>query len=73
MLDAGAYRMLIGPRIHIATPPRVMRWPHHDDHLHAMFLAVVSSGGERELAAAGPRAQAHAVQRIAQDARDVHL
>jgi murein endopeptidase len=37
MLDAGAYRVLIGPDIHIPTPPRVMRWPHHDDHLHAMF------------------------------------
>jgi hypothetical protein len=36
-LDAGAYRVLIGPDIHIPTPPRVMRWPHHDDHLHAMF------------------------------------
>jgi hypothetical protein len=37
MLNAGAYRVLIGPDIRIATPPRVMRWPHHDDHLHAMF------------------------------------
>jgi murein endopeptidase len=37
MLDAGAYRVLIGPHIRIATPPRVIRWPNHDDHLHAMF------------------------------------
>jgi hypothetical protein len=37
MLDAGAYRVLIGPHIRIPTPRRVMRWPHHDDHLHAMF------------------------------------
>jgi len=37
MLDVGAHRVLIGPDIHIATPPRVMRWPNHDDHLHAMF------------------------------------
>jgi Penicillin-insensitive murein endopeptidase len=37
MLDAGAYRVLIGPHIDIPTPARVIRWPHHDDHLHAMF------------------------------------
>jgi murein endopeptidase len=37
MLDAGAYRVLIGPHIRIATPAGVVRWPHHDDHLHAMF------------------------------------
>ena len=37
MLDAGAYRVLIGPHIRIATPARVLRWPNHDDHLHAMF------------------------------------
>ena len=37
MLDAGAYRVLIGRDIDIATPRRVLRRPHHDDHLHAMF------------------------------------
>ena len=37
MLDVGAYRVLIGPLIRIATPARVIRWPNHDDHLHAMF------------------------------------
>ena len=37
MLDAGAYRVLIGPHIRIATTARVLRWPNHDDHLHAMF------------------------------------
>jgi len=37
MLDAGAYRVLIGPNIRIRTSPRVMRWPNHDDHLHVMF------------------------------------
>jgi murein endopeptidase len=37
ILDAGAHRVLIGPRIRIATPARVLRWPNHDDHLHAMF------------------------------------
>jgi murein endopeptidase len=37
MLHAGPYRVLIGPHIRIPTPPRVMRWPHHDDHLHVMF------------------------------------
>ena len=37
MLHAGAYRVLIGPDIDIATPRRVIRRAHHDDHLHAMF------------------------------------
>jgi len=37
MLNAGAYRVLIGPDVRIPTPPHVIRWPHHDDHLHAMF------------------------------------
>jgi murein endopeptidase len=37
MLSAGAYRVLIGPHIRIATSARVIHWPHHDDHLHAMF------------------------------------
>jgi murein endopeptidase len=37
MLDAGAYRVLIGPDIRIVTPAGVIRWPHHDDHLHVMF------------------------------------
>jgi Penicillin-insensitive murein endopeptidase len=37
MLDAGADRVLIGPRVRIEAPARVLRWPNHDDHLHAMF------------------------------------
>jgi murein endopeptidase len=37
VLDAGAHRVLIGPRIRIATSARVIHWPHHDDHLHAML------------------------------------
>ena len=37
MLNAGAGQILIGPNIRIGTPPRVIRWPNHDDHLHAMF------------------------------------
>lgn len=37
MLDAGAYRVLVGPHIRIRTSPRVVRWPNHDDHVHAMF------------------------------------
>jgi murein endopeptidase len=37
MLDAGADRVLVGPHIRIGTSARVMRWPDHDDHLHAMF------------------------------------
>ncbi len=37
MLHAGAYRVLIGRDIDMATPRRVLRRPHHDDHLHAMF------------------------------------
>ena len=37
MLDAGADRVLVGPHVRIPTPPGVIRWPHHDDHLHAMF------------------------------------
>jgi murein endopeptidase len=37
MLDAGAYRVLIGPHIRLRTTSRIVRWPNHDDHLHAMF------------------------------------
>jgi len=37
MLGAGADRVLIGPHIRIRSSGRVLRWPHHDDHLHAMF------------------------------------
>jgi murein endopeptidase len=37
MLDAGAYRVLIGPHIRIRTTADIVRWPNHDDHLHAMF------------------------------------
>ena len=37
MLDAGADQVLIGPHIRIGTSARVIRWAHHDDHLHAMF------------------------------------
>jgi murein endopeptidase len=37
MLDAGAYRVLIGPHIRIRTTARIVPWPNHDDHLHAMF------------------------------------
>jgi murein endopeptidase len=37
ILRAGAHGVLIGPHIQIATPARVSRWPHHDDHLHGMF------------------------------------
>jgi murein endopeptidase len=37
ILNAGAYQILIGPHIQIRTPPRVIRWRGHDDHLHAMF------------------------------------
>jgi hypothetical protein len=37
MLDAGADRVLIGPHVRISTSARVIRWPNHDDHLHAMF------------------------------------
>jgi hypothetical protein len=37
MLNAGAHQILIGRKIRISTPPRVIRWPNHDDHLHAMF------------------------------------
>jgi murein endopeptidase len=37
ILRAGADRVLIGPGIRIRTPAGVVRWPHHDDHLHAMF------------------------------------
>jgi murein endopeptidase len=37
MLDAGADQVLIGPRVRARTSGRVIRWPHHDDHLHAMF------------------------------------
>jgi murein endopeptidase len=37
MLDAGARRVLIGPHIRIAMSAGVLRWPNHDDHLHAIF------------------------------------
>jgi murein endopeptidase len=37
ILAAGAYRVLIGPHIELGPLPRVIHWPHHDDHLHAMF------------------------------------
>jgi hypothetical protein len=37
MLDAGADRVLIGPRVRVGTSARVIRWPNHDDHLHATF------------------------------------
>jgi murein endopeptidase len=37
MLDAGANRVLIGPSIRIRAAAGVVRWPHHDDHLHAIF------------------------------------
>jgi murein endopeptidase len=37
ILEAGAYRVLIGPHIRIPTSAGVIPWPHHDDHLHAMF------------------------------------
>jgi murein endopeptidase len=37
ILHAGADQLLIGPNIRISTPPGVIRWPNHDDHLHAMF------------------------------------
>ncbi len=37
MRGAGAYRVLIGTHVRMAAPAGVMRWPHHDDHLHAMF------------------------------------
>ena len=37
MLDAGADKVLIGPRIRIRATAGVVRWPNHDDHLHAMF------------------------------------
>jgi murein endopeptidase len=37
MLHAGAKGVLIGPHVRIGTSARVMRWPNHDDHLHAMF------------------------------------
>jgi murein endopeptidase len=37
MLDAGARRVLVGPHIRIRTSSSVMRWPNHDDHLHAIF------------------------------------
>jgi murein endopeptidase len=37
ILDAGAYRVLIGPRIRIGASAHVIHWPNHDDHLHAMF------------------------------------
>jgi murein endopeptidase len=37
MLDAGAYEVLVGPHIRIGISTRVVHFPHHDDHLHAMF------------------------------------
>jgi murein endopeptidase len=37
ILAAGARRVLVGPHIRIAASPRVIHFPHHDDHLHAMF------------------------------------
>ena len=37
MLDAGAREVLIGPRIRIRAALGVVRWPNHDDHLHAIF------------------------------------
>ena len=37
MRDAGAHKVLIGRRIPIRAASGVVRWPHHDDHLHAMF------------------------------------
>ena len=37
MLRAGARTVLTGPSIRIRASAGVLRWPHHDDHLHAMF------------------------------------
>ena len=37
MLDVGADQVLVGPHIRIGTSARVIRCPHHDDHLHAIF------------------------------------
>jgi murein endopeptidase len=37
MLRTGAKLVLVGPHIRIRTSARVIRWPHHDDHLHAIF------------------------------------
>ena len=37
ILDAGADSVLIGPSIEIRAAAGVVRWPHHDDHLHAIF------------------------------------
>ena len=37
ILAAGACRVLIGSHIRVPTSGRVIAWPHHDDHLHAMF------------------------------------
>lgn len=37
ILAAGAQRVLVGPHIRIRTSARVVRWPNHDDHLHAIF------------------------------------
>ena len=37
MLDAGAYRVLIGPHIRMRGSVRILHHPHHDDHVHAMF------------------------------------
>jgi murein endopeptidase len=37
MLRAGAQAVLVGPHIRMRTVPGVIRWPNHDDHLHAIF------------------------------------
>ena len=37
ILAAGAQRVLVGPHIRVAASPRVIHFPHHDDHVHAMF------------------------------------
>lgn len=37
MLAVGAKLVLIGPHINMPTSARVIHWPHHDDHLHAIF------------------------------------
>lgn len=37
MLRVRAKLVLIGPHIRIDTSARVIRWPNHDDHLHAML------------------------------------
>jgi murein endopeptidase len=37
VLSVGAKLVLIGPHIGMPTSARVIHWPHHDDHLHAIF------------------------------------